>query len=1013
MKTILFFGRWFVPGLTFLLVLSALYSFAPAHATPSHVSEENTNFVQEPITGTVYDIGGPIPGVTVRVKGTALSTITNEVGEYTIKAPPGSTLVFSYPGYENIEIKVQDQFVIDVELSEIIALQEAVINAGYYTVKDKERTGSISKITSKEIENQPVTNVLAAMQGRMSGVQVIQNSGVPGGGFEVMIRGKNSIAAGNAPLYIIDGVPYDTQTMGSLQISGAVIPSSVINPLNFLDPSSIESIEVLKDADATAIYGSRGANGVVLITTKKGMADKTLVTVNFTTGMADPTKLMKLLNSEQYASIRREAFNNDGIETPPPYAYDINGTWDPDRYTDWQKEFIGNTAYFNSAKISISGGNQQTRFLIGGNFSKESTLFPGNYNYKKTSIFSTLNHSSKDEKFKFFFNGQFGLDNNFLPPSDLTFAARTLSPNAPSLYDDYGELNWEESTWTNPLAAMEATYNNNSRNMVTNAGFTYQLWRNTEFKSSFGYSHALLEELKLTPHTIYNPAYGFTSDYSTHFNNLSKRSSWIIEPQVNGNYDLWKGKFSITLGATAQQQSFNNLSVLGEGFANNAFIENISAAKRLFIQGEMSSAYHYLAFFTRVNYNLNQKYILNLTGRRDGSSRFGADNRFANFGAMGAAWIFSREAFLEGIKGWLSFGKIRFSYGTSGNDQIGDHQYLNTFTFSDPIYDGNIGLQPTRLYNPAFAWEKNRKLDLALEMGFLSDRLFMEAGYYNNRSDNQLIGNPLPGTTGFPNIQANLNATVENSGWEFSLKSENFRSVDFKWSTSLNLTVPQNKLIAFDGLEKSAYANQLVIGAPITVAKLYKLNGVDPQTGLYVFEDFNGDGKITASEDREYLADLEPEFYGGISNSIRYKNWNLDFLFQFVKKIGYNEFYGIYNPPGTMYNLPAGILDHWQQPGDQTRFQRMTSGADSEAYLAHNRFSTSSGVISDTSFIRLKSLSISYQIPLKGDGDQACRVFMDAFNLWTITKFKGGDPEQLNNYLPPLRRVSIGFELTF
>lgn len=1050
MKRFSLSGKGPVPGSTLLLVLIAMYSFAPAHHPPalSHsntgqhttASENRTDALrssyggssyggsssgghaasaqedepEETITGTVYDAAGPVMDVAVSVKGTAKVAYTDENGHYLIEASIGDVLVFSYPGYETLEITVGNQTLIDVELNESVTqLKEAVINAGYYTVKDKEKTGSISRVTADEIGNQAVGNVLSAMQGRMAGVQIVQNSGGPGGGYEVLIRGKNSIASGNSPLYIIDGVPYDMQSMGVLGISGTIIPNANINPLNFLDPSSVESVEVLKDADATAIYGSRGANGVILISTKMGKSGKPIVKLNFTTGFYQATEMMKLLNTEQYINIREEAFANDGLESLPSNAYDINGTWDKSRFTDWQQEFIGNQAYFNSAILSIAGGSDRTRYLLGGNFSKETTVFPGNYNYKKSSFYTTIHHGTKNERLSFHFSGYYGKDNNFLPPIDLTYIARTLPPNAPELYDANNELNWENGTWSNPIAPLQGNYRNYTKSLIGNAGIDYKLWNHTILRGSFGYNESEMTEIKLTPHTIYNPAYGFTSDWSRQQNNQSQRSSWIIEPQIDGNYQLWGGELSVTLGATFQQMSGNSLSILGEGFSNNSFINNLSAAKRIFIENEISSEYKYIAFYGRLNYNISHKYIVNLTGRRDGSSRFGPHNRFANFGAVGAAWLFSKESFLENYRDILSFGKLRLSYGTSGNDQIGDHQYLNTYTYQDANYDGYLQLDPTRLFNPNFAWERNRKLDLALELGFFKEKILLETGYYNSRSSNQLIGNPLPGTTGFTGIQANLDATVENSGWEFQLKSENFRTATFKWITAFNLSIPRNKLIEFNGLEESVYANRFVTGESINVQKLYKLKGVNPQTGLYEFEDYNGDGIITSAEDREYLVDLGPKYYGGMTNTIQYKNWSLDLLFQFVKKMGYNEFYGMYNPPGTMYNLPVTILNHWKAPGDDSRFQRMTAGYDGQAYLAHNRFSASNGIISDASFIRLKSLELAYQLPPKQNENLSCRIYITGYNLWTLTKFKGGDPEQLNNYLPPMRRLAIGFEITF
>ncbi|GEM52731.1 SusC/RagA family TonB-linked outer membrane protein [Empedobacter brevis NBRC 14943 = ATCC 43319] len=964
---------------------------------------------QESITGTVSDSIGPIADVLVSVKATGVYVITDENGNYAIEASPGDILVFSNPGYDTLEIPVGNKTVVNARMQQNITdLKEVIVNAGYYKVKEQERTGSISKITAEEIGNQPVNSPLDALIGRMTGVDIIPNSGLAGSGFQVRVRGQNSIAAGNEPLYIVDGVPYDAGSMGDRSVSGTVFYLNNISPLNTLDPSTIASIEVLKDADATAIYGSRGANGVVLITTKNGKPGKTVFSVDASTTLISATRFLKLLNTEQYLQMRREAFINDGITEYPSNAYDINGTWDQNRYTDWQKEFMGNIAYNNTIRASASGGNEQTLFSIGGSFMKETTVFPGDFNYKRTTAFANISHQSKNNRFTLQFSANYGLDRNFLPATDLSRRARILPPNAPKLYDDNGNVNWENNTFDNPLSELNATYRNESANLMANTTIGYKIIKGLEFKTNVGYNRSDLTELQLNPHTRFNPAWGLTSQSSSTVKNEGNRNSWIIEPQLDASYKLGDGRLNVIIGSTFQQQNEDRFAVLALGFANNSFMTNLSAANELQIINEASTQYRYIAFYGRINYNWKQKYIVNLTGRRDGSSRFGPGQQFANFGAVGAAWIFSKEEFLKNTS-FLSFGKLRASFGTSGNDQIGDYQYLNNYTITDADYGGNIGLSPSRLFNPYYAWEENRKYEGALEVGLLKDRINLEIAYYTNRSKNQLIGVPLPGTTGFSSIHANLDATVENSGWEVNVRTENFRRKDFKWSTSFLLTLPKNKLISFEGLENSTYANQLVLGMPISVSRLYHLTGVNPQTGLFEFEDYNGDG-IISSLDRQYNIDMTPKFYGSISNSFQYKNWNLDFMFQFVKKKGLNEL-SYTESPGMMLNTSTSVLDHWQNPGDHAFMQMYTTGWNYDAYAAYSRFGSSNAIISDASFIRLKSLSLSYRLPLDKEGQPKVTLFVQGQNLWTITKFKGGDPEQMIGFLPPMKRVMFGFRM--
>lgn len=965
------------------------------------------------VQGQINDGTSPIPGATVLIKGEQRGTVSDFNGHFKITAQSTDTLVISYIGYAIVEEPVNNRTTINITMQDdATTLREIVINAGYYTVRDKERTGSISRVPAKEIENQPVNNPLEALQGRMSGVHIVQNSGVPGGGYEVRIRGQNSIMAGNAPLYIIDGVPFDEGTMGYLGLSGAILPNANISPLNAIHPSMIESIEVLKDADATAIYGSRGSNGVVLITTKRGRSGATEVTVDASSGLTYTTKSMELMNTEQYLEMRREAFANDGLIDFPENAYDVNGTWDPTRETDWQQLFLENTAMMHQLRTTISGGNERNRMLLGGTAQKEEAVLYGNFNYKRVTAFSNLSHRSDNELLKVNFSANYAIENNRLPATDLVRASRTLQPNAPELFDSEGNLNWEDNTWNNPLAELESRYKNQSKSLVANTVISYQIANKLEGKVNLGYTVTDLEETRTNPHTMFNPAFGLTSAISNSQTNQSKRHSWIVEPQLDYSNTFGKSKLKLSLGSTFQERQSEQNVILASGFSSNNLINNWSAANQLFVLNESNTQYRYHAVYGRLNYILNETYILNLTGRRDGSSRFGAANRYANFGAVGAAWLFGQENFVSNSLPWLSYGKVRASYGTTGNDQIGDYQYLNTFEVSDLNYNGTIGLIPSRLWNPYFAWEKNRKIEAAMELGFLKDRINLTVGYFYNKSDNQLVGVPLPGTTGFTSIRSNLDAVVVNKGWELNVNSTLVKQGAFGWETAFNITLPQNELVAFEGLESSPYANQFVIGQPVSILKLYKFTGVDSETGLFTFEDFNDDGAISAPDDRQYVVNLAPTMYGGFSNQITYKNWHFNFLFQFVKQMAPNYFYG--SPPaGTMFNQPVEILDRWQQPGDQASFQRFTTGMNPEAAIAYTNFTQSDAAVTDASFIRLKNIALDYTIPKTWLSHTSVKVYIQGQNLLTITKFKGGDPEQRSGFLPPLKRVNIGTTITF
>lgn len=962
------------------------------------------------ITGTVSDGNGALAGVTITEKGTLNSTFTDTAGKYSITTVSEGILIFSYIGYKTAEVSIEGQSSINFKMTEdATTLKEVSVNAGYYSVKDKERTGSIAKITSKDLEKQPVTNVLAAMQGRMAGVSITQTSGVPGGGFEIQIRGQNSLRAeGNSPLYLIDGVPYSSEGIGNSRSTG-ILPG-VANPLNSINPDDIASIEVLKDADATAIYGSRGANGVVLITTKTGKQGKTRFSASVSQGSGKVTKFMKLLNTEQYLAMRNEGYANDGV-TPEPFAYDVNGTWDPNRYTDWQKELLGGTARYTDANASVSGGSASTQFLVSGTYHDETTVFPGDFGYKRGVLRSNLNHRSDNGKFKMNLSSAYTAQENSQVSTDLSSIAVSLAPNAPSLYNTDGSLNWEGSTWANPLALLEGKYLTKTHDFIANSLLSYTVLPGLDLKTSFGITNTQHDETMIQPSTIYDPVYGAGPEYSSLYVTNNTRKSWIIEPQASWSHQWKYGKTELLAGGTFQQQKGNNQLFEADGFASNSLIYNMAAAFHVFTLKDQQTDYKYQAFFGRLNYSLKDRYIVNLTGRRDGSSRFGPGRQFATFGAVGAAWLFGDEVYIKN-KGILSFGKLRGSYGITGNDQIGDYQFLDTYLSSGVSYAGVIGLQPTRLYNPNFGWETNKKLELALETGFLKDRIFLTLGWYTNHSSSQLVGIPMPATTGFNSIQGNLNATVQNRGVEVTLRTVNFQKENFSWISNFNISVAKNKLLSFPSLEGSTYRNQFVIGQALNIQKVYHYTGLDPATGVYTFEDVNGDGN-TDAQDKQTVADFTPKFFGGLSNQFTYKRWQLDFLMQFVKQENFSSA-TMGGVPGTSGNKPVEVLDHWQNGGDSSGFQQYTAGYNGNAVSAYFNYLESDGVITDASYVRLKNVSLAYRVPEKWLFGASCRFTVEGQNLLTFTSYKGRDPEfKSSGYLPPLRVITAGLQFTF
>jgi TonB-linked SusC/RagA family outer membrane protein len=995
----------------FLFLMGTVLSLSPIQA--KNKPRKSLSIPQQhQIQGTVTDGINLLAGVSISIKGKSNATTTDYNGRYTLSALSEDILIFTYIGYRTYIVPIQGRTTINISLQENgTKLQEVKINAGYYSVKNSERTGSISKITAKDIEKQPVTNVLATMQGRMAGVDITQDTGTPGGGFQLKIRGLNSLRQeGNEPLYIIDGVPYSSETIGYSNTNSGMPTAS--SPLNSINPNDIESVEVLKDADATAIYGSRGANGVVLISTKKGKAGKTNVTVSASSGIGKSTKMIDLMNTQQYLEMRRQGFANDGVAAYPAAAYDINGTWDQNRYTDWQEELLGGTAVITNMQASVSGGSDLTQYLLSGTYRTETTVLPGDFEYDKTAFHFNMNHSSADKKFKLVFSTGYTSQENVQAATDVSRTARNLPPNAPALYDADGNLNFEKSTFQNPLATLRGITTAKTNDLIANTVLSYQIMPHWEIKANLGLTDLKNAEQRLAPSTTSDPARNFDSSRSSMYSNNTERRCWIVEPQLRWNHDFEKSKIDVLAGGTAQQQTTSRLYQFGRGFASNSQITDIASAtqKSIFVSDE--TIYKYQAFFGRINYNWDKKYILNLTGRRDGSSRFGPGKQFAAFSAAGVAWLFSNESFLK-ENSVLSFGKLRASYGSSGSDQIGDYQYLDTYASSGLNYNGFIGLNPTRLYNPDFSWEINKKLEVAVETGFFGDRLFFTAAWYRNRSSNQLVGIPQPGTTGFNSINANLNATVQNSGVEFTLRTLNFDSGNFKWTTNFNSAASRNKLVAFPGLEGSTYSNRYVIGESTSIVKTYQFKGVNPQTGLYEVEDVNKDGVINTLGDKKNIVDLTPQYFGGLENLFHYKNWQLDFLFQFVKQQNYD-----YNPNGPggngLINQQTAMVDAWQKAGDQAPFQMNTSGRNGNAVTAFYNYVDSDALIVDASYIRLKNIALSYDLPLHIPKGVHCKLSLLGQNILTFTPYKGGDPEfKYTGYLPPLKIITAGIQLTF
>ena len=975
--------------------------------------------------------GEALAGASVQIKGTNRGTATGKDGNFEIyQVPPNAVLVISFTGYADKEIKVNSKDFISIVLSISANPLDAIQVIAYGTVSKRLNTGNVTTVKAADIEKQPVSNPLLALEGRVPGMFITQSTGLPGSAVKIQIRGQNSISNGNDPLYIIDGVPYTSQNLpfgisNVLGNSGTNIQLTGGNPFSYINPADIESIEILKDADATAIYGSRGANGVILITTKKGRSGSTKADINIQSGWGKVAKKMKVLDTRQYLDMRREALKNNGATPNPNADYDLT-LWDTTRNVDWQKELLGGTAQYSDLQASVYGGNTNTQYLIGAGYHRETTVFPAGFNDQKGSVHFNISNTSPDKKFKIMLSGVYIIDNNKLSGYDLTEQALKLPPNAPKMYTQDGSLNWEPnaagtSTWqyNNPAAMLLLGYKTITNNLVSNAALSYEVIPHLQIKSSFGYTNMQTNGTQTIPLEVNDPSTWPYKQRSTTFAN-GNIHSWIIEPQLSYSRTIKKGEITVLAGATIQQDANSGQEILASGFNSDLVMEDIASATTITPYTRANSVYKYAAVFSRLNLNWDDKYLVNLTARRDGSSRFGPANQFHNFEAIGLGWIFSREQLIIKVIPVLSFGKIRASYGTTGSDQVGDYTFMDLYTSANPgvPYLGTAGVGPGRIFTPDLAWEETKKLEAGLELGFLNDRIIFSGSFYHNRSSNQLLAYSLPAITGFTSVQKNLDAVVQNQGWELEFRTVNVKNKNFQWTSSFNVSLNRNKLISgTPGL--SAYY-QTRIGHPLLSQFVYHFLGVDPFTGLYQIADSHG-GPTTSPNpltDATVLIDFTPRFYGGFQNSISYQGIQLDFLFQFTKQPAWQQYLYNYMPgfftSSSGSNQPLTVLNRWQQPGDVKPIQKFSQ--DYSVFNAWNNAQQSDQYYGDASYIRLKNMSLSWQLPdpwKKKLCLQNARIYVQGQNLLTITRFQGLDPENKSpSRLPPLRVITLGVQTT-
>ncbi|MFD2874224.1 SusC/RagA family TonB-linked outer membrane protein [Mucilaginibacter ximonensis] len=1013
------------------------------------------------IRGRVSDTSGTLltgASVTLKNENFARTVLSDNNGIFEIPAVPDGdyTLTVTYVGYEKYEIKIASSSVaatLSVVLSKASSALDQVQVIAYGRNTKRFSVGAVATITSEIIEKQPVTNPLLTLQGQVPGLIVTPTGGAPGSAVKLQIRGQNSLRPTSSvyapqpydqPLYIVDGVPFAPQskTLGNLLTysisanSQSVLPDNGISPFELINPQDIESISVLKDADATSIYGSQGVNGVIIITTKKGAAGKALLNVNVNSGFSAPTRQLQMMNTQQYLAMRREALAIDKVTLTSANAntYPDLQIFDQTRSVDWYKQFFDRTPFNTNIHASFSGGQNNSTYIFSGGYNKTTYNFPGDYADNRITFHGNYTYRSIDNRFTVQFGTDYAYDKNFASSAPSVAAAMSLAPNFPEMIDAQGNLIWSYKTYKlgslNQYSKLLQPANIQSYDLNNTVRLSYEVIPNLLVSANMGYSRVDSKNYTATPKSVLDPFNTNLQSSATFINNVYQTLN--IEPQLNYQHQLGQGVLSVLLGGTYKKQFSDYNYLRGANYPNDDLLGSVNGATT--ITGQNSNTiYKYAAAYARINYIYDQKYILNLTGRRDGSSNFGPDRQFGNFGSVGLGWIFSEESGFKNALPFVSFGKLSSNYGTNGTDGVAPYSYQAFYTVAYTTqygpYQGARAFMPANLYNPNYSWSTKKSLNATLDLGFFKDKLLLNVTAYQSRTSNELINYALPSQTGFSAVLDNFPATLQNRGLEFTVTSNNIKDEDFKWTTTFNIAFNKNKLVSFPGLATSSYADVYVIGKSPNTVFAFNYKGVNPTTGLFEF--YKTDGSITtnptqtnatAGGDLKPLFDRDPKFSGGFGNTFTYKNFSLLLFFQFAKQTAYNYLAGIYSygMPGRFNNLPTAVIgNYWQKAGDQRPMERL-SGAygDGASTIAANAFMQSSGAYSDDTYLRLKTVSLSYSLPkqwVRHIGAKNVNVYANAQNLLTFTNYKIGDPEQPGVlYTIPLQRnIVAGLSLTF
>lgn len=980
-----------------ILFLTCQISEAQQRSISGYVKDANTNVA--------------LAGVTVEVSGTSQATSTDGKGFFRLESVTNNQeLVFKMLGYTNQQIKINDQTEVNVFLSSASTAIEETVVVGYGRQKKRNLTGSVVSVGSSEIEKTTLQDPISILQGRAPGVQVSSNSGAPGSEMTIRVRGSSSLNSGNNPLFVVDGIPIESNSISSLNGT----ENFGLNPLADINPNDIASIEILKDAASTAIYGSRAANGVVMITTKRGAEGKPEILVNATTGISNLTRKLSVLNGQQY----REAVLDSYYALPNPEEpyYTIIDSLNPmnNGDVDWQ-DALTRTAKQYKIDVSVRGGSKAAKYAWSTSYLDQDGIIL-NSNYKRFTSRLNVDFDITD----YIRVGQSisytnGVNNrtNAAGTGNLSIIRSLLvRPPNMSMYLPDGSINGYMIGMRNPVGmALYATNLNKSNRIIGSQYVEVDILKDLKFRSNFNLDYISMKEEEFMP-SILDYREGYNTGAVRNIGNLNwgNESYFTYQKSLNNVHN-----FGGVLGMSFQKWRFDRTGLDGMFFPSDD-IRTLNAASVISNQGvNVASEHAMLSYFGRATYDYRGKYLLEFNLRADGSSRFGKNNQFGFFPSASAGWRFKDEEFLKDAN-WLSDGKLRFSLGSTGNEAIGDYTSQGEFTLGTNYLDFS-GAAPTVMPNASLTWETTYQYNLGLELGFWNNRVLFTTEAYLKKTKDLLYNVPIPNTVGFEYITQNI-GNIENSGLEFSLQTKNLQGA-FTWSSGLNISLNRNKVASLpeslltNGYIQNGQFHILKEGLPIGVFYGWRYMGVysrDEENvnkvtngaggpvfvgGDPIWKDLNGDDIIN-QDDREIIGYAEPKFFGGFSNDFSYKSFSLNVFLQY--SVG-NEIYSELNHQRNSIvrynNLSTDALDRWREQGDVTNFPRLIRD---DPKQSDSR--VQSRWVEDGSYIKLKNVNLRYTLKpewVQKLGLRKVDAFINASNLITWTKYTGFDPD-VNSY---------------